>query len=359
MAIPLTVNGVVYQYPERRDQDWGINATAWASAVTAVLTTFASPSLPTATAGQIRLGNTDSIEWRNAADTGNIKLFVDSDDVLYFQDNGGPLIDLVANAAGNVTGPLSSTDNALPRYDGVSGQVIQNSGVIVDDSDNITTPGSITASAVDLLLALVPIGTIIPHYDFNGALTLDPTYWVPCDGGVHTVGGVPRTTPDLSNRGLVGFGTEGGGDNNTAPWSTTPVGNANHQVNLAHTHTGPSHTHTVNAHTHTMAHDHDNGTLAASLDFDISEGRFYFDKTTNNFTADYRVGSISDDGATSSARTTSTNVTGDTGASSAANTGSASPATNAAGTGATGSAGSATQSVQNRAIPVRWYMRAK
>jgi hypothetical protein len=39
---------------------------------------------------------------------------------------------------GNVIGPGASTDNAIVRWDSVHGNVIQNSGVIIDDSDNLT-----------------------------------------------------------------------------------------------------------------------------------------------------------------------------------------------------------------------------
>lgn len=45
-------------------------------------------------------------------------------------------------ASGDVSGPGSSTDNAVVRFDGTSGSDIQNSQVIVDDSGNITTPGT-------------------------------------------------------------------------------------------------------------------------------------------------------------------------------------------------------------------------
>lgn len=40
----------------------------------------------------------------------------------------------------------SSTDNTLPRFDGTDGQIIQSSGVVVDDSDNMTVPGSLTVT---------------------------------------------------------------------------------------------------------------------------------------------------------------------------------------------------------------------
>lgn len=40
--------------------------------------------------------------------------------------------------SGDVTGPASSTDNAATRFDGNGGKTLQNSGVIIDDSDNVT-----------------------------------------------------------------------------------------------------------------------------------------------------------------------------------------------------------------------------
>lgn len=43
---------------------------------------------------------------------------------------------------GNVTGPASTTDNTLPRFDGTAG-ALQTSGVSVDDSNNMSVPGAI------------------------------------------------------------------------------------------------------------------------------------------------------------------------------------------------------------------------
>ena len=40
--------------------------------------------------------------------------------------------------SGDVTGPGSSTDNAIARYDLTTGKIIQNSGITIDDSNNIT-----------------------------------------------------------------------------------------------------------------------------------------------------------------------------------------------------------------------------
>lgn len=47
---------------------------------------------------------------------------------------------------GDVEGPASSTDNAVARFDGTTGKIIQNSGVIVDDTNNVTVPGVVLAS---------------------------------------------------------------------------------------------------------------------------------------------------------------------------------------------------------------------
>jgi hypothetical protein len=42
------------------------------------------------------------------------------------------------SSAGDVSGPGSSTDNALVRWDSTTGTVVQNSGVLVTDSDEIS-----------------------------------------------------------------------------------------------------------------------------------------------------------------------------------------------------------------------------
>jgi hypothetical protein len=83
----------------------------------------------------------------------------------------------------------------------------------------------------------VPIGSIIPFYDFNGALTFNASYWAYCNGQTKTVVGIGSVTlPDLSNRYLVGFGTEGGTNMGSSAWSATPVGNASHQISIQHFH---------------------------------------------------------------------------------------------------------------------------
>lgn len=54
-------------------------------------------------------------------------------------------------APGNVSGPVSSTDNAVVRWNGTAGNSIQNSAVIVDDSDNITGVASLSSGQISIL----------------------------------------------------------------------------------------------------------------------------------------------------------------------------------------------------------------
>ncbi len=52
--------------------------------------------------------------------------------------NGSGVLSWSSNGAGDVVGPASATDNAIARYDGTTGKLIQNSGATIDDSGNIT-----------------------------------------------------------------------------------------------------------------------------------------------------------------------------------------------------------------------------
>lgn len=47
---------------------------------------------------------------------------------------------------GDIEGPATSTDNAIARFDGTTGKIIQNSSVILDDAGNITDVNNITTT---------------------------------------------------------------------------------------------------------------------------------------------------------------------------------------------------------------------
>lgn len=68
-----------------------------------------------------------------------------ADQKLYSKNAGGTVI-LVGQGvggAGDVVGPSLATDNALARYDGTTGKLIQNSTVVLDDNGNLSNVNSI------------------------------------------------------------------------------------------------------------------------------------------------------------------------------------------------------------------------
>jgi len=58
-------------------------------------------------------------------------------------DNDGVISSVVASV-GDVVAPASATDNAICRYDTTTGKLIQNSGVVIDDSNNLSGINDIT-----------------------------------------------------------------------------------------------------------------------------------------------------------------------------------------------------------------------
>jgi hypothetical protein len=87
--------------------------------------------------------------------------FSDTDNLYFSIDVSGDKGD-----PGDISGPGSSTDNAVVRWDGTSGGLIQDSSVIVDDSGNVgigtTSPGSI--------LELASTGPVLTLNDTNGVV---------------------------------------------------------------------------------------------------------------------------------------------------------------------------------------------
>jgi len=54
--------------------------------------------------------------------------------------NGTYWVPDAVSGTGDVTGPSSSTDNAIARFDGTDGKMIQNSNVTIDDTGNLNLP---------------------------------------------------------------------------------------------------------------------------------------------------------------------------------------------------------------------------
>ena len=121
--------------------------------------------------------------------------------------------------AGNVSGPGSSTDNAVTRFDGTTGQLIQNSTVTVADDGTIGLPfGTITSDAGGI--TITPNGTDVNinsstnHTFINGAV-------VPTETSTNTLTNKTLTNPKLTGAG-AGVATLVNANNSSSVTVTLP-----------------------------------------------------------------------------------------------------------------------------------------
>lgn len=105
---------------------------------------------------------------------------------------------------GNVSGPGSSTDTAITRFSGASGTVIQNSGVLIDASNNVTVPGligiggaftsgndiSVLSTARSVVMSMqrnqtLSIGNLIGNLNFVSNTTGSSMIWASITAGIN------------------------------------------------------------------------------------------------------------------------------------------------------------------------------
>jgi len=113
-------------------------------------------------------------------------------------------ISATGSAAGNVTGPASATDNAVVRFDNTTGEVIQNSGVIINDSNEISG-GTWKGTAIEV--AYGGTGTTNPSLVAGTNVTISGT-WPnqtinASGGGGGSVTDVTATAPVASSGGTT------------------------------------------------------------------------------------------------------------------------------------------------------------
>lgn len=112
--------------------------------------------------------------------------------------------DQIASGASAVDGPASATDNAIARFDGITGKIIQNSAVTVADttgaiaSGNITTTGTggsvfnSTALDSDFTVKAITSGNAISYDAGTSAIALAATT-VGVTGAVTITGAVSQS----------------------------------------------------------------------------------------------------------------------------------------------------------------------
>ena len=78
----------------------------------------------------------------------------------------------VGSGSGNVNGPVSATDNAVVRFDGTSGTLIQNSTITLDDNGNFANANAITFDTTPATLPTAPGSLYWDSADGNQTLSL-------------------------------------------------------------------------------------------------------------------------------------------------------------------------------------------
>lgn len=279
MSIPLTINGAVFEYPQNFDEDWGIDASGWAVAVTAgalylsggnfpltaqvdfgssfgikvksILTETTNP----ASAGYIALAKTDAIEWRNNANSANLSLAIDGSDMLTF--NGTPLgltslthndiyVGDVSNnpaavaMSGDATivaaGTLTIANGAINNAKVASGAAIAvnklaaqtASRAVATDSSGFLTPSVTTAtelgyvngvtSSIQTQINAISAVTVPSGAMLDFAGVAAPSGWLLCDGSSYTTASQP------SLFAAIGYTWGGSGANFNVPNMTRRVG---------------------------------------------------------------------------------------------------------------------------------------
>ena len=124
-------------------------------------------------------------------------------------------INASGGGGGDVTGPGSSTDNAVARFDSTTGKIIQNSGVIINDSGEVTvgvwkgTEVGLAYGGTGAASATQARGNILPSYSGNAGKVLAVNVGA-TDAEWIAAGGSGTVTSVAVSGGTTGLTTSGG-----------------------------------------------------------------------------------------------------------------------------------------------------
>ena len=145
-----------------------------------------------------KTGGTQSIVIRGAGPTTGVTVLAGTQSLVVWDG-----ADFVEVASGNVDGPASSTDNAVARFDGTTGKLIQNSVVTIADSTGnmagvgtlgvgaITTSGALTYGGVTLSNSVTGTGSMVLS---TSPTLVTPALGTPSSATLTNATGLPLTT---------------------------------------------------------------------------------------------------------------------------------------------------------------------
>jgi hypothetical protein len=226
MATTLTVNGSSFSFPTVNDLNWGTNVTNWATAVSqstlqknggsftltaevdfggtaglkALYLSSRAANLPST--GVLRFGNAEEINFRNAANNGNVTLTVNASDRFTIGGVAVPTIsstDTLTNKT--LTSPVITSPTGLVKADVGLGNV--------DNTSDLNKPiSTATQTALDLKANLVN-----PTFDDGITMLHESTPSTPSSGRVRVYPKSDNTLYVLDSSGIetpVGSGTAAG-----------------------------------------------------------------------------------------------------------------------------------------------------
>lgn len=232
---------------------------------------------------------------RDGANAAWVVVIITAADLADLTDGGATTLHSHASGSGDVVGPASAVDNNLTAFDGITGKLVKDSGVLTSDaasavslkharshaitgtSDHTSTatPGQMlkadasglpidatntdaaVAAAVTASAGVVPVGGIIM---WSGTIATIPANWALCDGA----GG----TPDLRDKFIVGATSDDAGAAKTnltgaltVSGGTVSHHHADHSAISAHSGAAVGTSAAGSSHDH--AHSHAAGTLTS------------------------------------------------------------------------------------------------
>lgn len=121
----------------------------------------------------------------------------DNNHLYYVFEDGTPL-KLSGGGTGDVVGPVSSTDNAIVRFDGILGKTIQDSNALLADNGDLGLVGSLT---VDIAVAGTDAFVLLNRFTNAASSAI-----------IHTTGGTPDWTTGTQTANSDYAIADGGGN---------------------------------------------------------------------------------------------------------------------------------------------------
>jgi len=114
-----------------------------------------------------------SASWKDAVNTysdlpvgssvGETRLVIDTEELYTWDGSAWVLM----TSTSSVSGPASSTDNAIARYDSTTGRIIQDSLVTIDDSGNVIIPGNLRVNGTETIVNTETLEVKDPNITVN------------------------------------------------------------------------------------------------------------------------------------------------------------------------------------------------